>query len=490
MDKTYADGFIKKFTSDESFARFLSAVRGGDNEVLHNVVSQAVMLDDGWILTLESGLYSIEQIVRNPRKFIAENELIVDVAKARRTNSKTVRHLSSHSQYIQNISKDGEVMPKKLLTAELEEDIAIYENRFIAALINRLILFVEQRHKDLEGKMDVYDQTNVKLRSEFSYGDTHFRCNVEMQVEEPPENRESLDKNQDLYDRVEVIRKRLRVLQATDFMKALSNKKPVRPPIQKTNLLTKNVDYNNCYKLWLYVSSYTYLGYSIEVKDKPLPVENDYYDDLTMIAGLSVQSLISDRILRKEKYDAIEFSAPQEKDFTLVNNLTFNPNFDSSKAQVGEESINEYYYRRMKDELTAIAQEGEFAVENKLSVNFTKFFRSISRINDEMYNELIEQQIAVNKDKLAKTPAEKKLAEVKEQQERLRRRKLFLKLKWEELERAQRMNERAEAKLAKLREQLEEERRKERPKRVTVKKLKTVTVRTVKKGDDKKQDDV
>ncbi len=474
MDKVFLNSFIKKFGDEQSIGNFIAAIRGGENKVLHNSVMQAVALDDSWIVALEGAIYSIEQIVRNPRKFIAENELIVDVAKARRVNSKTVRHLSSHSQYVQNISDEGEVMPKKLLTVELDEDLAIYENRFICALVNRLIIFVEQRYNDLNGKMEVFEQTNVCLQSKFNYGGSKFKCDINLQVEEPPEGEEQQIKNQDLFERIEVLRRRLRVLQATDFMKSLSKNKPVRPPIQKTNLLKKNVDYNNCYKLWLYISSYTYLGYSVEVQDKGLPVDGDYYDDLTVIAGLSVQSLLADNILNKDKYKAIDYSEPQETEYDLINNYTLVPNFDARGGQSGEETINEYYFRRMKDELVKAAQEGEVAVENKININFMKYFRSVSRINDEMYSELIEEQISGNReDDTNLTAVEKKRVKVKEQRERIRRRRLFLKLKWEEVERAQRMLERAEAKLEKLSEDLEVEKLKAAPRRITKIKLRT-----------------
>lgn len=449
--------FINKIgAGDKLFESFISAVRGGDNKLSHNVVSQSVALDDSWILTIESALYSIEQIVRNPRKFIIENELIVDVAKARRVSSKTVRHLSSHSQFIQNIDKDGEVMPKKLLTGELDEDLAIYENRFICALVNRLVIFVEQRYRDLNGKLDISEQTNVKMQSEFDYGGSKFKCALDLQVQEPPKNVDQLKKNQELYDRVDLIRRRLRVLQATEFVKTLSSKKPVRPPIQKTNLLNKNVDYNNCYKLWLFISSYTYLGYSVELMEKELPIESDYYDDLTLIAGLSLQSLANDNIISAEKYRAIEFNAPEEKEFEIVSSFTFNPSFDNSRLQAGSESINEYYFRKMKEEVIKISQDESVLIEKQMNLNFTKFFRAIGRINDEMFTDIIEQKLAPAEGEDEMTPVQKKRLEIRRQQERLKRRKLLTKLKWEELERAQRVEERANAKIEKLEKELRE----------------------------------
>jgi hypothetical protein len=314
------------------------------------------------------------------------------------------------------------------------------------------------------------------MQSEFNYGDSKFKCEISLDVQEPPEDKKKIERNKDLFQRVEVIRRRLKVLQATDFMKTLNAKKPVHPPIQKTNLLTKNVDYNNCYKLWLYISSFTYLGYSVEIKDKTLPVDGDYYDDLAIIAGLGVQSLMRDNVLRKDKYSAIEFSKPQEKDFTLVNSMSYKPSFDSTKAQAGVEAINEYYFRRIKDELTKLAGENEIEIERQLDVNFSKFYRGLSRINDELYGDLIEQSITVKADKTAKTSIEKKREQIKIQQERVKKRNLLLKLKWEDVERAQRVQERALAKLEKMKAELEEEKAKGKKVKKTTLKGKSIDV--------------
>lgn len=113
MDKEYLQNFMEKMRGGGLlYDNFYKALRGGKNEVFLNVVSEAVTLDDSWILTLEGALHSIEQIARNPRKFIIDEELIVDVERARRTNAKTIRHLASNTKNIQSISESGEVRPK------------------------------------------------------------------------------------------------------------------------------------------------------------------------------------------------------------------------------------------------------------------------------------------------------------------------------------------------------------------------------------------
>lgn len=486
MDKGYLDDFLNRIESDrDGLARFIASLRGGENTVSHNCASQSVQLDDDWVIEIEQGLNSIEQIVHRPRKFIAENELLLDVAKVRRTNTKTVRHLTTHSQYVQNYEEDtGEVRPLKLLSIELDEDIAIYENRFVCALVNNLIRFVELRNDDLEGKMFSYEQTNVKMQSKFYYGKSRFTCNFDIKVDDPPENATDADLNRDLFGRIQQIRRRLRIIQSSEFMKILNRAKPVRPPIQKTNLLMKNVDYNNCYKLWLFISSYRYLGYSISVKNKALPVDSDYFDDLSVLVAMGLQSMLNDSVLNKSNYDSISYSEPEEKAFTFVNNFVFTPDFEDSAQECGSDVINEYYFRRIKDELMRDVQDGEIGVENKLNVNFAKFFRSISRINEAMYNELIDDCIKDKSDKAEggeggnegvkpKSLKAKQKEALKQQKERIRRRRLFLKLKWEEVERAQRMLERDEAKFYKLKEDYDDVRRANKSARVTNKKFKT-----------------
>ena len=68
MAKVYLHDFVEKMRLDNSelCERFCHALRSGRNKTYHNVVSEAVTLDDSWILTLESALFSVEKIVKNP----------------------------------------------------------------------------------------------------------------------------------------------------------------------------------------------------------------------------------------------------------------------------------------------------------------------------------------------------------------------------------------------------------------------------------------
>lgn len=444
MDQESLNKFMSRMSETAQLGdNFHKALLGGKNNVFHKVTSRAVTLDDEWINTINAALFSIENIVRNPKKFITDNELIVDVERARKTSAKTIRHLSSHSQNVQNISASGEVRPKKVLTVEMQEDLAIYENRFVCTLVHRLITFVEQRYNDLKGKSDVYEVTDTRLTSSFTYGDSEFSCDVAIQVKNPPADKGLVERNDDLMERVENLRKRLRALQASQFIIQLDKAKPVRPPIMKTNILKMNVDYSNCYKLWLYISSYTFVGYSVEVQDKNLPVTGDYYDDMTMIAGLSLQAMLADNIINREQYDGVEFSEPKKKDYKLVTSYKFEPTFTDEKAPAGEEAVNEFYFSKMRDELVRATRRTKVTDEKVIQVNFRRFYKTITKINDGMYADVIEAQIPEKEIKEGNTAIQKKDAEIKRRAFIYRRYCQLSKLKREELENALKAESRA-----------------------------------------------
>lgn len=325
-------------------------------------------------------------------------------------------------------------------------------------MVNNLVKFVDIRFQEMNERIESFNQTNIKMQSKFKYGDTRFNCNIDLKVEDPINDDNQNDKNLQLFERVQTLRRRLYMLQTTEFMKELNRAKPVRPPIQKTNLLMKNVDYNNCYKLWLFISSYKYLGFSATVQSKELPVDGDYYDDLAVMVGLSLQSMLHHNAINRDKFEAIQFSEPLEKEYKVVNNFVFKPNFDDSPQDCDSDTINEYYYRQIKGELMKDAVDGELGVEKRLNINFAKFFRSVSRINEAMYSELIEDGIdPVDEDEFDKLPTKSRQKMlVKRQKERVKRRKLFLKLKWEEVERAQRVLEREEAKFYTLKDEYDD----------------------------------
>ncbi len=439
--------------------KVLPAIRGGRNKVYHNVVSKAITLDDGWITTLEKSLFSVENIVRNPKKFIAEEDLVVDVERAKRTTARTVRHLSSNSRYVQNVTESGDVRPRKVLTMETDEDLAIYENRFVCSLVHHVAAFVETRYGEIVSKMHAFDETGAGIISSFVFGKSECEIKMGLKVKEAPKDKVLSIQNDEKIDRIKNIRVRVKALLNTEFIKFLSTKKAVHPPIIKTNIIRLNTDYNNAYKLWLYISGYTFEGVSVKFREKNLPIEEKFYKEMTSVCAKAMRSLFADGLLNEKDYEDIPFRAITEKNYRILTAYKFYPEFSSDKKAVGEETVNEYYFKAMRDEFYKATRKNGISEEKDIALTFSRFFRSIAKINEAMYKDVIFSLVKKEKLLLGGTDIAQKNERVRIQKAFLKRFRQLSRLKCEELEKTLKCETREWLKLEKLSRELEDKRR-------------------------------
>ena len=65
--------------------------------------SHKTSYDDEWLTKMEDTIYYLDNILRNPNRFIVNEEEIVKVEQARSITVETIKHLSKHTNYIQEI---------------------------------------------------------------------------------------------------------------------------------------------------------------------------------------------------------------------------------------------------------------------------------------------------------------------------------------------------------------------------------------------------
>ena len=116
----------------------------------------------------------------------------------------------------------------------------------------------------------------------YVYGEQNRRCYEEIsyKVEMTVKNRQSFaendNDNMDLFKRIDRVRRMSRTLRASSFCDIMNGCAKVKSPIQRTNLMMKDPDYRNCYKLWQFIESYDEVGYSIEEQDTALEFDEEY----------------------------------------------------------------------------------------------------------------------------------------------------------------------------------------------------------------------
>ena len=240
----YSD--IEAKTLEDPYGDYiLKRVKGGQKTVFNKSQTEIRNFDMSFLDTIESVYPAILKIMRDPKKSIRYEEEIVAVEKARKVNSQTVRHLSSHTQLIKEIKKDGDVIPSKVLTTYAEEELAIYENRFIKSLVKRIEMFLEKRYEVMKVSLESFETQKLNVKNEFLLSGQKVTVDLDIQIKNDLTTNVEATKAQ--YNRLLYVREMIQGLKGTEFMRALAKARDVLPPIMKTNIILHNPDFKLCY---------------------------------------------------------------------------------------------------------------------------------------------------------------------------------------------------------------------------------------------------
>ena len=209
--------------------------------------------DTSWIDMVEDCIPYLDNIIRNPRRFIVQEENIVPIEKTKVVTKESIRHLAQHTQLIQDVKEDGSVMPEKLLNVYREETIDLYENRFIYSLITNLYTFVREQMTYEEQSASNKEERSVHYEANTSFDNR--TVNIKLDLVSSDRDRQNLTEEM-LEERKEKIKHICEVLEdfmASKFMKMMTNATPVRSPIRKTNVILKEQNFIKALELWEYL---------------------------------------------------------------------------------------------------------------------------------------------------------------------------------------------------------------------------------------------
>ncbi|MDR2266062.1 MAG: hypothetical protein LBE09_00555 [Christensenellaceae bacterium] len=391
VERNLRDFFSELKLQDDFFDRLTNFVCAGETVIHQSRIIETLVVDDSWVRIIEDCIYSIETIVKDPKKFLQDNFEVVPVEKAKRTGPHTVRHLSAHTGFIMSVEDDGSIKPTKLLIKQIDDDLLIYENRFVCTLINNLFLFIERRYSAIKNNIDTYDITNLKLDSTFKLRKGSVDYSVDLKVRNEPTGSLMIERNHKLLLQIETLRKRVMALKSTPFYKELSLAKPLYPPIIKTNILSMQKHYKNCYRLWLFISSYTQVGYSVEVSDKILPVDADYFDDLSMVIAISLKTMLDNNALRRLSYKKSQFKRRAKRRYVENRVIDYTTNFRNVAGFDDRQALNQYFYDRIRDIVMKKESIKASDLNDKIKVetSFRQFFNSLTNLTNELYADVI-----------------------------------------------------------------------------------------------------
>lgn len=271
----YTNKVERTLENDRYFQYLFEIVQAGNNTIRQNNRVLHKVVDERWLTVVEEGLTSIFNIVDKPRRFIATTEEVVPVALARKITADSVRHLSQNTQFITTNAK-GDIQPTKVFNVTTEESFDLYENRFVYHLIQRLFAFVDKRTDVIFWSTGDETCNTMCMESKIDDAYEEISYKVEMTVKNRQSFAENDNDNMDLFKRIDRVRRMSRTLRASSFCDIMNGCAKVKSPIQRTNLMMKDPDYRNCYKLWQFIESYDEVGYSIEEQDTALEFDEEY----------------------------------------------------------------------------------------------------------------------------------------------------------------------------------------------------------------------
>ena len=302
-----------------------------------NIDYENYLNDIEWIDVVELTLPYIDNILRSPNRFIVNEEEIVKIELARKITVDSIKHLSKHTNLIQEVDENDDVRPSKILNVYKEESFDTYENKLIYTLIHNLKMFCDKKRKLVEEnlKRDMKDEKKLTYIATSKMKNEDVAINMSVTTALNMTEDEKQKKKREIISRIDKIEKKINELTFTDVYKELDkmNVRLIRPPIKKTNLILKNVNFQYATKLWDYIQEH------LDNPDGPSTEHKEYIDE-DIIKQISDETFFINYLaintLNKRKSDVTDQQMTKEEIVEYLLERLINLNADLTLEQIKE----------------------------------------------------------------------------------------------------------------------------------------------------------
>lgn len=423
-------------------------------KTIYNKTVRETKIFDGNFLDVVIGAYpSLLKICRDPKKTLAYMQEVVAMEKAKKVDSESIRHLASHTQYIRDINAQNEVIPSKILSTYAEDNIGIYENRFIKSLINRVIVFLDTRLKLMDENLESISADEIRYKNNIKL--SHRKIDLEMNIKISNEILDETQKARELFDKTKNALDKYRALKGTGLYQAVAKLKDVVPPIMKTNIILHNHDFKIAYNLWLYIDRTTEVGYNVQSDEKTNDDDDVILNDFNHIGVFLINDLMHQRGIQSlEAFDGEKNVRELKHDDITKYEL------EPKDIKLSHQEISEYL-------LSRISEIFEEKYKESLSQGLS-YEMSVKRVFREMIdvlNRIYPNLFGVNTEDMKKTP---ELLEILKRKQRVM--KLIREQKQIDLNKMDRETQTLDTNIKNLEDYLkrQEERQKERERKEAI----------------------
>ena len=277
----YTRSVIRTLASTEFYDFFMDVISRADNEIQFSNRQCVKVIDPKWVEALEASLSGFQNIIANPRNIIREEELIVNVANAKRGGQDVVRHLAQHGHLVSDYNYDTyEVRPNNLMQKIRDDSNDLYENRLVFTVLESAHHFVRVRYDALFDVMGDEYGVKLKMQSDLECATEDIHFDMSMHIKQKDSALETDEKSGDILGRVARLYRLLTMFMNSPFAQQMARLPRVRGAITKTNVLKKNPDYKAVVKLWECLSEYEEVGYAMKIREQSNAISEEFQRDL------------------------------------------------------------------------------------------------------------------------------------------------------------------------------------------------------------------
>ncbi len=369
---------------DESFSidELINSIGSGHLVLEVSDEDGTKVIDDSSIKEIRKTIPCLLKIVEKPRSFIKSIEEKVPVETAKRINHKAIAKLSQESNdwYARKVLA---VKPKNIVSDINEETINLYENRFICSLIDRISKLLAQARQFYQDQVKTLDDNSAlnAINKEYQYNTDSFKFynKISKSMYRYSEGVDYRNKVDNELNSIKKIEKNLRLLKSSDFYRKLHKKGKVRDPIQKTNILMFEYNYNQAYKLWKYLNQNN--------QDEKLELDADFEEgDLEayyhLYSVICIMSVLHDLEFTETTKKKITFDRTTKN--IISETLIFKRDFSVIKLNISKDYIKCSLIINNSKDLDDFYFYPKF-------INFESMSRSaVDQLTEEILNSLVD----------------------------------------------------------------------------------------------------
>lgn len=191
----------------------------------------------------------VQAICTRPKHGTHTEEIVQDVSLVKRISTNTISHLSSHTEHWKAKKLTG-LVPKRLLSVTIEDDINIYENLFFRMAIDDIADYVAEQKRSLE--TSIRQSNNVIAYETYEAADVR-RAEMLRELLGSDHYDELYllgDAEKEAYDRWVKIAEIVQAVRNSAFYRQIDRHMRISRNVHQTNILRHDQHYKALFQTW------------------------------------------------------------------------------------------------------------------------------------------------------------------------------------------------------------------------------------------------